>query len=204
MSRRASGAALVGVDEAGRGPLAGPVVVAAVVLPDVADKAWDGIDDSKVMTEKARERAFSVVASQARAVSVAWAHPGLIDEKNILAATLSAMSRAARRAARKAAGPVLVLVDGPRLPPELELPREAVVDGDAKSLSIAAASVVAKVVRDRWMARLERRYPGYGFGVHKGYGTKRHLAALEMLGPCRVHRRSYAPVMRAEASYGSR
>ncbi len=202
--RRASGASLVGVDEAGRGPLAGPVVVAAVVLPDAADKAWDGIDDSKVMTEKARERAFSVVASRAKAVSLAWAHPRLIDEKNILAATLAAMGRAARRAAAKAPGPVLVLVDGPRRAAGLDAEQETVVDGDAKSLAIAAASVVAKVVRDRWMARMERRYPGYGFGVHKGYGTKRHLAALEMLGPCRIHRRSYAPVMRAEASVGPR
>lgn len=202
--RRAPGAALVGVDEAGRGPLAGPVVVAAVVLPDVADKAWDGIDDSKVMTEKARERAFSVVASKARAVSVAWAHHRDIDERNVLAATLAAMARASRRAARKAEGPVLVLVDGPRLPPGLELAQEAVVDGDARSLSIAAASVVAKVVRDRWMARMERRYPGYGFGAHKGYGTKSHLQALGRLGPCRIHRRSYAPVRRAEASFGPR
>ena len=179
-------------------------MVAAVVLSDASDGAWDGIDDSKVMTEKARERAFSVVASKAQAVSLAWAHPKLIDEKNILAATLAAMGRAARRASAKAAGPVLVLVDGPRRASGLELPQEAVVDGDAKSLSIAAASVVAKVVRDRWMARMERRYPGYGFGVHKGYGTKRHLAALETLGPCRIHRRSYAPVMKAEAALGPR
>ncbi|MDX6769664.1 MAG: ribonuclease HII [Elusimicrobiota bacterium] len=201
---RASGAALVGVDEAGRGPLAGPVVVAAVVLSEPSDRAWAGIRDSKLMTEKARERAFSVIVSKARAVSVAWAHPRLIDEKNILAATLSAMGRAARRAAARAAGPVLVLVDGPREATGLDRPQEAVVDGDDKSLSIAAASVVAKVVRDRWMARLDRRYPGYGFGVHKGYGTAAHLDALGRLGPCRAHRRSYAPVRRAEASRGPR
>lgn len=202
--RRAPGAALVGVDEAGRGPLAGPVVVAAVVVSDPSDRAWTGIRDSKLMTEKARERAFSVIALKARAVSVAWAHPRLIDEKNILAATLAAMARAARRAARKAAGPALVLVDGPRRASGLELPQEPVVDGDAKSLSIAAASVVAKVVRDRWMTRMERRFPGYGFAVHKGYGTKRHLAALGSLGPCRIHRRSYEPVALAEAALGPR
>jgi ribonuclease HII len=131
-------------------------------------------------------------------VSVAWAHPRAIERDNILNATLLAMGRAARRAAAKSGGaPLLVLVDGPRRVPRLELEQEAVVDADAKSLSVAAASVVAKVVRDRWMARLERRRPGYGFSRHKGYGTKSHLEALGRLGPCDAHRRTYAPVAAA-------
>jgi len=150
-----------------------------------------------MMTPKSRERLFGVISSQAVAVSVAWAYPRAIDEHNILKATLMAMGRAARRAAAKTGGDsFLVLVDGPRPIPAFELPQETVIDGDAKSLSIAAASIVAKVIRDRWMARLERKHPGYGFSKHKGYGTKAHLAALDRLGPCAVHRRSYAPVAR--------
>lgn len=190
-------ATVIGVDEAGRGPLAGPVVVAAVSLPKVPTDELRQIRDSKMMTPKSRSRLFGVVRSQALAVSVAWAHPRAIDRDNILAATLSAMGRAARRAAAKAGGePVLVLVDGPREIRAFELPQRAVVDGDAKSLCIAAASVVAKVVRDRWMERLARRHPGYGFEVHKGYGTKAHLSALALLGPCAAHRLTYEPVAR--------
>lgn len=191
---------LVGVDEAGRGPLAGPVVVAAVALPEVPSAELLLLKDSKLMTPKSRERLFGVVRSQALAVSVAWAHPPVIDRDNILAATLAAMGRAARRAEAKAGtGSVLVLVDGPRAIRNFELNQKTVVDGDAKSLCVAAASVIAKVVRDRWMERLERRYPGYGFGKHKGYGTKQHNEALSKLGPCRAHRRSFAPVALAEA-----
>jgi ribonuclease HII len=195
--RRAPGAVLVGVDEAGRGPLAGPVVVAAVALPEDPSEELCGARDSKTLTPKSRDRLFGVVRCQARAVSVAWAHPAAIDRDNILAATLAAMGRAARRAAAKAGGGrVLVLVDGPRAIRRFDLPQETVVDGDAKSLSIAAASIVAKVVRDRWMARLDRRHPGYGFAAHKGYGTKAHLSALDRLGVCTAHRRTYAPVTR--------
>ncbi len=147
------------------------------------------------MTPKSRERLFGVIRSQASAVSVAWAHPRAIDRDNILAATLSAMARAARRAAAKTgASSVLVLVDGPRPIRGFELAQRPIVDGDAKSLCIAAASVVAKVVRDRWMERLDRRHPGYGFAVHKGYGTKVHLGALARLGPCQAHRLTYEPV----------
>lgn len=195
---------MVGVDEAGRGPLAGPVVVAAVVLPSFSGKEWAGIRDSKEMTEKARESAFSVILSKAAAVSVAWAHHDAIDEHDILRATLKAMSRAARRAAARAGGPAFALVDGPHRVPDLPFAQQPVVDGDAKSLSIACASVVAKVTRDRWMGRMHRRFPGYGFDRHKGYGTRAHLAALESLGPCRIHRRSYEPVALAEASHGPR
>lgn len=183
------------MDEAGRGPLAGPVVVAAVSLPEEPSDELSAARDSKTMTPKGRERLFGVVRRQADAVSVAWAHPPAIDRDNILAATLAAMGRAARRvAAKTGGGPVLVLVDGPRPIRRFELPQETIVDGDAKSLSIACASIVAKVVRDRWMERLERRRPGYGFSVHKGYGTKRHLEALDRLGPCDAHRMTYSPV----------
>lgn len=189
---------LIGVDEAGRGPLAGPVVVAAVSLPEVPSADLLKARDSKQMTPKSRSQLFGVVRSQARAVSVAWAHPAEIDRDNILAATLGAMARAARRAAAKAGGgSVLVLVDGPCAIRGFELPQRTVVDGDAKSLCIAAASVIAKVVRDRWMARLDRRHPGYGFERHKGYGTRSHLSALSELGPCSAHRLTYAPVARA-------
>jgi ribonuclease HII len=192
---RAQAARLVGVDEAGRGPLAGPVVVAAVVLPEVPSAELAEARDSKTMTPKSRQRLFGVVRSQALAVSVAWAHPRDIERDNILKATLLAMGRAARRAAAKSGtSPVVVIVDGPRRALGLGLPQEPVIDGDAKSLSVSAASVIAKVVRDRWMERLERRRPGYGFSKHKGYGTKSHLEALDRLGPCDAHRRTYAPV----------
>ena len=185
------------MDEAGRGPLAGPVVVAAVALPEEPSAELCGARDSKTMTPKSRERLFGVVRSQALAVSVAWAHPKVIDRDNILAATLAAMGRCARRAAAKSGGgALLVLVDGPRAIREFQLPQRTVIDGDAKSLSIAAASIVAKVVRDRWMERLDRRHPGYGFAKHKGYGTKDHLSALERLGVSSAHRLSYAPVTR--------
>ncbi len=198
--RRGRIAALVGVDEAGRGPLAGPVVVAAVSLPQVPSAALCRVRDSKRMTAEARERLFGVIASQAAAVSVAWAHPRSIDRDNILRATLSAMARAARRAVSKLGrGGVLVLVDGPHRFPDEALPQRPVIEGDAQSLCIAAASVVAKVVRDRWMRRLARRHPGYGFGVHKGYGTRAHLSALARLGPCKAHRLTYAPVSRCAA-----
>ena len=150
------------------------------------------------MTPKSRTRLFGVIHSQAVAVSVAWEHPRGIDRQNILRATLSAMARAARRAAAKTGSePVLVLVDGPFRPPVEKFSVIAVKGGDGKSLCIAAASVVAKVLRDRWMESLARRHPGYGFDVHKGYGTKVHLNALSKLGPCAAHRLTYEPVSKA-------
>lgn len=174
------------------------MVVAAVVLSDVPHRALGGITDSKQMTEKALQRAFSVIVSKAVSVSVAWAHHDAIDEHNILRATLKAMSRAATRAAARAGGPAFAIVDGPHRVPDLPFAHEPVVDGDARSLSIACASVVAKVTRDRWMERMHRRFPGYGFDSHKGYATEAHRAALDALGPCRIHRRSYEPVRLAE------
>ncbi|MDE2512233.1 MAG: ribonuclease HII [Elusimicrobia bacterium] len=182
------------MDEAGRGPLAGPVVAAAVALPEEPSAELREARDSKLMTPKGRERLFGVICLEG-SVSVAWAYPDEIDRDNILAATLAAMGRAARRVAVKiGGGPVLVLVDGPHPIRNFGLPQTPVIDGDAKSLSIAAASIVAKVVRDRWMERLHRRHPGYGFARHKGYGTKAHLEALDRLGVSKAHRRSYAPV----------
>lgn len=192
---RGNAAFLLGVDEAGRGPLAGPVVAAAVALPEVPSARLSAVRDSKVMTPAARARLYRVIRSEALSVSVAWAHPRAIDRDNILRASLSAMSRAARRArGRLGPGVALVLVDGPYRFPDAGLDQLPVVDGDAKSLSVACASVVAKVVRDRWMRRLARRHPGYGFALHKGYGTKVHLSALSRLGPCAAHRLTYAPV----------
>ena len=141
--RRGAAAVLIGVDEAGRGPLAGPVVVAAVALPKVRSAELRTIRDSKRMTPKSREKLFGVVRSQALAVSIAWAHPRAIDRDNILKATLAAMARAARRAAAKAGpGVILVLVDGPYRFPGDALTQRPVIDGDAKSLSVAAASVI--------------------------------------------------------------
>lgn len=189
--RRTRGASLLaGVDEAGRGPLAGPVVVAAVLLGPGPHRALAGVRDSKILTAARREALFPVIAASARALSLAWAHPAAIDRHNILRATLLAMRRAVQRLPEAD----LVLVDGPRRIPDLPREQQTIVDGDRLSLAVACASVVAKVVRDRWMRRLDRLHPGYGFSLHKGYGTVRHLEALRRLGPSPIHRRSFSPV----------
>jgi ribonuclease HII len=179
---------IAGVDEVGRGPLAGPVCVAAVIL-DPHDLP-QGIDDSKKLSALRREALSVEIFARALSVSVALAPAAEIDAVNIRGATLKAMARAARALAL---APQFVLVDGRDLP-DLPCPGRAVIKGDATSLSIAAASIVAKVARDRLMARLEGLHPGYGFAVHAGYPTAAHRAALQQLGPCREHRRSYAPV----------
>lgn len=183
-SRLASGM-IAGVDEAGRGPLAGPVTAAAVVLPE--DAVIDGLNDSKKLSEKRREELFDVIRDKALAYAVYSVDEKRIDEINILQATFEAM--------RGAVGaldviPDLVLVDGNRSP-GLELPCETVVKGDSKSMSIAAASILAKVTRDRYMRRIAEIYPGYGFEKHKGYGTKAHYEAIERLGICDIHRRTF-------------
>ena len=180
---------LAGVDEAGRGPLAGPVVAAAVVL-DIQER-WDGLDDSKLMSAETRAVLFARVSERARAFRWAVVGPRRIDRMNIRRASLAAMAQAVRGLQ---VSPDLVLVDGIDTIPGLRLAQQAVVDGDARLLSIAAASVVAKVVRDRIMQCLDRVWPGYGFSRHKGYGTPEHLAALERLGPCPIHRYSFTPV----------
>lgn len=182
-------ATVAGVDEAGRGPLAGPVVAAAVVLD--RNSRWDGLDDSKRLTQAKREALYARVLSGARAFRWAVVGPRAIDALNIRRASLEAMRRAVTRLGIP---PELVLVDGLDTVPGLACVQRPVVDGDATLLSVAAASIVAKVVRDRIMERLDRVYPDYGFARHKGYGTPGHLAALDRHGPCPLHRFSYAPV----------
>ena len=189
--RRLRGACecVAGVDEAGRGPLAGPVVAAAVILDPTDD--WAGLNDSKQMSARTRDALFARVLQRARAFRWAVVGARVIDTVNIRRASLTAMERAVTRLAIT---PGLVLVDGVDRIPGVTLPQQAVIDGDAKMLSIAAASVVAKVVRDRIMQRLDTVWPEYGFTRHKGYGTPEHLDALMRLGPCPLHRYSFAPV----------
>lgn len=177
-----------GVDEAGRGPLAGPVVAAAVILDVTAIPK--GLNDSKKLDAARREALFAALESAA-AIGVGLASVEEIDELNILHATMRAMARAVAALPR---APQIALVDGNRCPPGLACEARAIVGGDALALSIAAASVVAKVTRDRLMTELARAHPGYGFERHRGYGTPEHLAALSRLGPCAVHRASFAPI----------
>lgn len=185
----ASGATPVcGVDEAGRGPLAGPVVAAAVILPQ--KKFPKGLHDSKQLSEEAREALFPAIMECA-VVGIGIAEVARIDRDNIFQAAMWAMVQAVNALVP---APRHCLIDGNHVPKLLQLPAQAIVEGDAKSLSIAAASIIAKVTRDRMMRELAEAYPGYGFEAHKGYGTPQHLAALKKLGPCPIHRRSFAPV----------
>ncbi len=179
---------IAGVDEAGRGPLAGPVVAAAVILDDMSPIA--GLADSKKLTERRRERLYDEIRAKALCCSVGQASVEEIDRLNILHATMLAMQRAVQGLRLK---PTKVLVDGNRLP-ALDVLAEAVVGGDALVPAISAASIVAKVTRDRLLQALHQRHPEYGFDRHKGYGTAEHLAALRRLGPLPEHRRSFAPV----------
>lgn len=182
-----------GVDEVGRGPLCGDVVAAAVILDPARPIA--GLNDSKKLTEKRRELLFDDICENALAYCVARASVAEIDELNILNASLLAMQRAVDGLQRdgQRVMPELVLVDGNRLP-RWSYRAEAVVKGDSKVAAIAAASILAKVVRDREMCELDAQYPGYGLAGHKGYPTKVHLEALRQLGVTPIHRRSYAPV----------
>lgn len=182
------GGPVAGVDEVGRGPLAGPVVAAAVILPD--DRIIGGLADSKALSARRRQE-IAAVLHQDALVSIAEATVAEIDQLNILHAAMLAMSRAIAALATPAAA---VLVDGNRLPPDLAMPGEAVVKGDAKVAAIAAASIVAKVHRDALMSELAETHPGYGFERHAGYPTRQHRQALAALGPCPVHRRSFQPV----------
>lgn len=179
---------IAGVDEAGRGPLAGPVVAAAVILDDLRPIA--GLADSKKLSPARRERLFDEIRAKALCCAVAEASVEEIDRLNILQATLLAMRRAVEGLRLK---PAKVLVDGNRLPP-LPMLAEAIVKGDSKVAAISAASILAKVTRDRWCAQYHLDYPAYGFDGHKGYGTAEHLAALRLHGPCPQHRKSFAPV----------
>lgn len=185
---------VAGVDEAGRGPLAGPVVAAAAILDDLRPIA--GLNDSKKLSAARREALFDEIRAKALCFCIAEASVEEIDRLNILQATLLAMRRAVLGLRLK---PVMVLVDGNRLP-QLDVPAEAIVKGDARVQAISAASILAKVHRDRWCQQLHERYPQYGFADHKGYGTAAHLAALREHGACPEHRRSFAPVAQAPAA----
>ena len=179
---------VAGVDEAGRGPLAGPVVAAAVILDDLRPIA--GLADSKVLTAARRATLYDEIRAKALCCSIAEASVEEIDRLNILQATLLAMQRAVLGLRLK---PVRVLVDGNRLP-RLDVTAEAVVRGDALVQSISAASILAKVHRDRWCVQIDQEFPHYGFAGHKGYSTATHMAALREHGACIYHRRSFAPV----------
>ena len=180
---------LAGVDEVGRGCLAGPVVVAAVVLPFGVE--IEGVDDSKRLSALARERAFARIVQGCLQWSAVTVSAAEVDEHNVLVASLLGMERAIRRLDPP---PELVLIDGNRLPPNAPDAAIALVKGDGRSLCIAAASIVAKVLRDRIMHSWHRRYPAYGFDRHVGYPTAQHRQALLSVGPCPLHRRSFAPV----------
>ena len=179
---------VAGVDEAGRGPLAGPVVAAAVILDDLHPIA--GLADSKKLTPSRREKLYDEIRAKALCCSIAEASVEEIDRLNILQATLLAMRRAVMGLRLK---PAMVLVDGNRLP-LLDMPAEAIVKGDALVQAISAASILAKVHRDRWCVQVHDDFPQYGFAGHKGYGTAAHMAALHAHGACIHHRRSFAPV----------
>ncbi|MBE6766780.1 MAG: ribonuclease HII [Clostridia bacterium] len=175
-----------GVDEAGRGPLMGPVCAAAVILPDGLE--IEGLNDSKKLSEKKREALFPVITEKALAFCVAFASVEEIEEHNILEATYIAMNRAIAGLSVPAD---FALIDGNRVPRDIKIPCETVVKGDAKSQSIAAASILAKVSRDRLMEDYDKQYPQYNFLKHKGYGTAEHIAAIKEFGPCPLHRQSF-------------
>ena len=174
-----------GVDEAGRGPLAGPVCAAAVMLPPGLE--IPGLNDSKKLTDKKRRELYDIITEQAVSFGVAFAGEQEIDEINILQATFLAMQRAMEKLDP---APELALIDGNRAK-DFGLPVRTIVGGDGLSASIAAASILAKVTRDRLMEEYDGQYPQYGFAVHKGYGTKRHYAALREFGPCPIHRQTF-------------
>ena len=182
---------LAGVDEVGRGPLAGDVVVAAVILPQ--NHQLVGLNDSKRLSQKRREELFEQITASAVCYAIARSGVAEIDRVNILQATLNAMDRAVTALS---VVPDFVAVDGNRLP-DWRFRAEAVVKGDGRVDAISAASIVAKVVRDREMIELAKRYPDYGFEAHKGYGTARHMAALRQFGPTPIHRMSFAPLRSA-------
>jgi ribonuclease HII len=175
-----------GVDEVGRGPLAGPVVAACVVFPQ--DFFLPEVNDSKKITARKRERLFDQILENASEVGIGIVGEGTIDRMNILNASLKAMCKAVKELKNV---PEFVLVDGNQRIPNLPLPQRPVIKGDSKSLSIAAASIVAKVTRDRIMLDYHRKYPEFFFADHKGYATRAHVEALQAFGPCRIHRRSF-------------
>lgn len=182
-------ALIAGVDEAGRGPLAGPLVVAAVILDP--RRPIDGVGDSKALSAKRRDALFPLICGQALAFHIHVVTVELIDQLNIFHATMHGMRESVRALS---CAPTLARIDGNRIPPDLPCPAEAWVGGDGRDAAIGAASILAKVTRDRMMLDLHQRFPRYGFDRHKGYPTAEHLAALRQHGPCPDHRRSFAPV----------
>ena len=176
---------ICGIDEVGRGPLCGPVVASAVILPKDCQILY--LNDSKKLSEKKREELYDVIMEQAIAVGVGMATPQRIDEINILQATYEAMRQAISNLNVK---PAVLLNDAVTIP-EVDIPQIPIIKGDAKSVSIAAASIIAKVTRDRMMVEYDRIYPGYDLASNKGYGTKVHMEALKTVGPCEIHRRTF-------------
>ena len=178
---------IAGIDEVGRGPLVGPVVTAAVILPK--DFYDERINDSKKLTEKKRELLYDVIMENALSVGIGISSPEMIDEINILNATKKAMIEAINNLSIK---PEHLLIDAVKL--DIDIPQTSIIKGDAKSQSIASASIIAKVTRDRMMIELDKKYPMYDFKHNKGYGTKKHIEALYKYGPLKEHRKSFAPV----------
>ena len=183
---------IIGIDEAGRGPLAGPVVACACFIPPELASFFPEVNDSKKLSERKREEIYETLVKEKVAYGIGFASAAEIDRLNILQATFLAMRRAAQKFLNLPHA--VALIDGPYSVRGLQLRQEAIIDGDAKSLAIASASIIAKVTRDRYMNLLDKLYPGYGFSVHKGYGTAKHMQALRELGPCREHRRTFGPV----------
>lgn len=182
---KAGGGIIAGVDEAGRGPLAGPVFTAAVILPE--DCIIEGINDSKKLSEKKRDMLFDIIKEKALAYAVCSVDEKRIDDINILQATFEGMRNAVNSLSIK---PDYVLIDGNKSP-GLDIPNEPVIKGDSKSMSVAAASILAKVSRDRFIIEMAEKYPEYGFDKHKGYGTKAHYEAIEKYGICEIHRKTF-------------
>ncbi len=176
---------ICGIDEAGRGPLAGPVAAGAVILPADHDLLY--LNDSKKVSPKRRDILFDQIKEEALAWAVVMVEPERIDEINILRATYEAMRRAVAMLDPK---PTILINDAVTIP-ALDIPQVPIVKGDAQCISIAAASILAKVTRDRYMVEMDEKYPGYGFAKHKGYGTKQHIEAIRELGPCPIHRKSF-------------
>lgn len=183
---------IAGVDEAGRGPLAGPVVAAAVILPEFYD--IDGLNDSKKLSEKRREELYDQIIAQAVCFGIREASVEEIDQLNILQASMLAMKRAIESLSIQ---PAMALIDGNKSP-SVSMPTKTIVGGDGLEPAISAASILAKVTRDRLMQEMDSKYPDYDFAKHKGYPTKAHREILLALGPCEIHRRSYQPVQQAE------
>lgn len=187
---------LAGVDEVGRGPLAGPVMAGAVILPIGLNAQWVAeVNDSKLLSPRVRHALSDRIWEEALAVGIGSASTDEIDQVGIVPATRLAMSRAIRRLK---ISPDCLLIDALRLP-QIDLPQESIIRGDSISISIAAASIVAKVARDRLMVQMDSHYPGFGFRRNKGYGTPEHLKALGLLGPCLIHRMTFAPVSASRA-----